>query len=39
VWKQALADYQEPAIDAGVRDELNAFVERRKAAGGAPTDF
>ncbi len=39
VWKQALADYQEPPIDAGVRDELNAFVERRKAEGGAPTDF
>jgi len=39
VWKQALADYQEPAIDPAIRDELNAFVERRKAEGGAPTDF
>lgn len=39
VWKQALADYQEPPIDAAVRDELNAFVEKRKAEGGAPTDF
>lgn len=39
VWKQALADYQEPAIDAAIREELNAFVERRKAEGGAPTDF
>ena len=39
VWKQALADYQEPPIDAAIRDELNAFVERRKAEGGAPTDF
>ncbi len=39
VWKQALADYQEPAIDPAVRDELNAFVDRRKAEGGAPTDF
>ncbi len=39
VWKQALADYQEPAIDPAIRDELNAFVEKRKAEGGAPTDF
>ena len=39
VWKQALADYQEPAIDPAVKDELNAFVDRRKAEGGAPTDF
>ena len=39
VWKQALADYQEPPVDAAVRDELNAFVERRKREGGAPTDF
>lgn len=39
VWKQALADYQEPAIDQAVRDELDDFVERRKAEGGAPTDF
>jgi trimethylamine--corrinoid protein Co-methyltransferase len=39
VWKQALADYREPAIDPAVRDELDAFVDRRKAEGGAPTDF
>ena len=39
VWKQALADYQEPHIDPGIRDELNDFVDRRKREGGAPTDF
>jgi trimethylamine--corrinoid protein Co-methyltransferase len=39
VYKQALADYQEPAIDPAARDELNAFVDRRKSEGGAPTDF
>ena len=39
VWKQALADYQEPSIDPAIRDELNAFVEKRKSEGGAPTDF
>ena len=39
VWKQALADYREPTIDPAIRDELNAFVEKRKSEGGAPTDF
>ena len=39
VWKQALSEYQEPVIDPAIRDELNAFVERRKREGGAPTDF
>ena len=39
VWKQALADYSQPPIDEATRDELNAFVDRRKAEGGAPTDF
>ena len=39
VWKQALAEYREPEIDAAVRDELNAFVDRRVKDGGAPTDF
>jgi trimethylamine--corrinoid protein Co-methyltransferase len=39
VWKQALAEYRQPDIDPAVRDELNAFVERRKGEGGAPTDF
>ncbi|MCB1381262.1 MAG: trimethylamine methyltransferase family protein [Alphaproteobacteria bacterium] len=39
LWKQALADYQQPATDPALRDELNAFVERRIREGGAPTDF
>jgi trimethylamine--corrinoid protein Co-methyltransferase len=39
VWKQALADYREPPLDAAIREELDAFVERRKREGGAPTDF
>ena len=39
VYKQALTEYQEPAIDPATRDELNEFVERRKREGGAPTDF
>jgi trimethylamine--corrinoid protein Co-methyltransferase len=39
LWKQALADYQEPALDPAVKEELAAFVARRKKEGGAPTDF
>ncbi len=39
VYKQALADYKEPPMDVSVREELDAFVDRRKREGGAPTDF
>ena len=31
IWKQLLADYERPPIDAAVEEELNAFVARRKA--------
>ncbi len=39
VWKDRLAGYEEPALDPAIREELNEFVERRIAEGGAPTDF
>ena len=39
VYKQALAEYREPPMDPAIREELDAFVERRKREGGAPTDF
>jgi trimethylamine--corrinoid protein Co-methyltransferase len=39
IWKQVLAEYEEPPMDAGVREELTEFVERRKREGGVPTDF
>ena len=39
IWKQALAEYQEPAIDPAIREELVAFVERRIREGGEKTDF
>jgi trimethylamine--corrinoid protein Co-methyltransferase len=39
VWKGILADYEAPAMDVAVRDELADFVARRKREGGAPTDF
>jgi trimethylamine---corrinoid protein Co-methyltransferase len=39
VWKERLASYEEPYIDPAIREELNAFVDKRIAEGGAPTDF
>lgn len=39
VWKETLARYDTPAMDPAVRDELDAFVERRKLEGGVKTDF
>jgi trimethylamine---corrinoid protein Co-methyltransferase len=39
VYKQALLDYQQPPMDAAVRDSLNDFVDRRLREGGVPTDF
>ncbi|CAN5457099.1 trimethylamine methyltransferase family protein [soil metagenome] len=39
VWKQALAEYREPPMEPAIREELDAFVTRRKEEGGAPTDF
>lgn len=39
VWKERLANYEKPPIDAAIEEELNDFVARRTAEGGAPTDF
>ena len=39
IWKQIIAEFEEPPMDPAIRDELAAFVARRKAEGGAPTDF
>lgn len=39
LWKRILADFEPPPLDAAIAEELAAFVERRKAEGGAPTDF
>ena len=35
IWKQMLSDYEEPKLDAAIESELNAFVEKRAAEGGA----
>lgn len=39
LWKERLAMYEEPAMDPAIREELDEFVNRRIAQGGAPTDF
>jgi trimethylamine---corrinoid protein Co-methyltransferase len=38
VWKKALEEYVEPVMDAGVREELDAYVARRREdiGGGEP---
>ena len=38
-FKEILQDYEAPPMDEAIRQELAEFVERRKAEGGAPTDF
>ena len=37
--KDLLRSYEPPPMDAAVREELEAFVARRHAEGGVPTDF
>jgi len=39
VFKDIIGSFEAPAMDAGIRDQLADFVARRKAEGGAPTDF
>ena len=39
LFKQVLAKHTPQLMDSGIHDELLDFVNRRKADGGAPTDF
>ncbi len=39
LFKQIVANYEAPPMDGARRNELADFVARRKAEGGAPTDF
>ncbi len=39
IWKQILAEFEPPPIDAAIDEELQAFVAKRKEEGGAPTDY
>ena len=36
---ELMGTYEEPALDPAVKDELRAYVDRRVAEGGVPTDF
>jgi trimethylamine--corrinoid protein Co-methyltransferase len=38
-YKRILAEFEPPPMDEAIREELAAFVARRKEEGGAPTDF
>jgi trimethylamine---corrinoid protein Co-methyltransferase len=39
IWKELLAAYEPPPMDPAIREELDAFVARRVAEGGVPTDY
>ncbi|MFT6024656.1 MAG: trimethylamine--corrinoid protein Co-methyltransferase [Ascidiaceihabitans sp.] len=39
MFKEIIANFEEPPMDPAIREELAAFVARRKEEGGAPTDF
>jgi trimethylamine--corrinoid protein Co-methyltransferase len=39
MFKNIIAEFEPPPMDEAIREELAAFVERRKSEGGAPTDF
>ena len=36
IWKQLLADYDQPPLDIAIADQIADFVARRTAEGGAP---
>ncbi len=38
IWKDLLANYEQPPLDPGILEELDAYVAKRKAEGGAPTN-
>ncbi len=39
MWKQILQEFEPPPMDESIKEELEAFVAKRKEEGGAPTDF
>lgn len=39
MFKDIVGSFEAPPMDEAIREELAEFVERRKAEGGAPTDF
>ena len=39
LFRERLEKFEPPPINAAIREELEAFVARRKAEGGVPTDY
>ncbi|MBI1416279.1 MAG: methyltransferase [Limimaricola sp.] len=39
MFKDIIGQFEPPPMDVAIREELEAFVARRKEEGGAPTDF
>ena len=39
LYQKILEDFEAPPLDVAIREALADFVDRRKAEGGAPTDF
>ena len=39
IYRQIMAEFEAPPMDTAIHEELLSFVSRRKAEGGAPTDF
>ena len=39
MYKEIIGSFEAPPMDLAIREELSEFVTRRKAEGGAPTDF
>ena len=39
IFKQLLDEYEPPDLDPAIREELDAFVAKRKEEGGAPSDY
>ena len=39
MFKRIIEEFEAPPMDIAIREELAAFVAKRKAEGGAPTDF
>ncbi|WP_170479002.1 trimethylamine methyltransferase family protein [Ruegeria arenilitoris] len=39
MFKEIVGSFEAPPMEEAIREELAEFVERRKAEGGAPTDF
>ena len=38
IWKKILNEFEAPAMDAGIYEELQSFIERRSSEGGSPVD-